>query len=102
MATFDPSTASNPANERKSYPTGIVGHSWERRSKAAAFKQGETALGNDNTVWRYVKATAALTEGGTCAVNAAGEASAGAGYDVLAADFASGDFGWVRKTAPAF
>jgi len=67
-----------------------------RRTTAPEFTVGTAAIGNGNTTWVYVKATEAVT--GTCTVDGSFNLTDAAGNYTAPAAFASGEYGWVKKT----
>lgn len=76
----------------------LIGANFNRRTTTAEFKLGTTARGTNNTAWVYVLASEAVT--GTCTVNTSTWALTDTGGNYTAdTAFASGEYGWVRKTA---
>ena len=97
---------SDAANERTSYPSGILGANPEARSLQPAYGLAERCWGTKNTEWMYVKAGAAIASGATPAapvqitVSTAGAASAGSGGWYATAPFAANEYGWAYRTSP--
>jgi hypothetical protein len=82
-----------------SYAKGIVGADLSRRTTYKEFPLGTTERFAGNKVGIYVLASEAVT--GTCTVNASTSAlTDAAGLFTAAAPFASGEYGWVTRTAP--
>jgi hypothetical protein len=100
MAQWLPTDKSNPANDVKEFPTGSITE-FNNWGQWPIERVGSTRLGVANTVWQYVKATAALPVG-TCAVSATFDASPGAGFKVIYPAPGAGFYGWVQKSAAAF
>lgn len=112
MALYDSAAPSVPANEITNYAR-VVGFSPTIRAPAVAagdvthkgvHKLMTWYAASDGSVWMYIKASAALAGAATMAVpvaiavdNATGLGSAGTGF-MAHAPFASGEFGWVRKS----
>lgn len=76
---------------------GLAGANSDRRTTTAEFKLGTPALDTDNRTWVYVKASEAVATG-TCTVSGAFALTDAAGTYTADTAFASGDYGWVRKT----
>jgi hypothetical protein len=77
---------------------GAAGASFSRRTTSPEFALGAVLDGNKGTVHVYVLATEAVT--GTCTVNTSTYALTDTGGNYTAdTAFASGEYGWVRRTA---
>lgn len=76
---------------------GRAGPGFAYRDSTAAFKVGTPALGDQNDTWVYVKATEAVATG-TCTVDSSFNLTDTGGSYTADTAFASGDYGWVRKT----
>lgn len=76
-----------------------AGANFNRRTTEREFRLGTVAEGTANTIWIYVLASEAVATG-TCTVNTSTFALTDTG-GLYTADtaFASGEYGWVRKTA---
>ena len=78
----------------------LVGASFNRRTTTPEFAVGTAALGPSNRTYVYVgPSTNAITAAATCTVTAAFVVNNTAGTYTADAAFATGDYGWVRKTA---
>jgi hypothetical protein len=82
------------------FATGLVGASFTIHHDTAKFELGTVTFGSDNSTMRYVKAKVALPAG-PCAVNAANEASSGAGFAAPVPFELVAPFGWVEVTGGA-
>lgn len=82
---------------------GPIGAGVTRRTTTPEHKLGMVAAGNDGTSWVYVgPAHATIAAAGVVAVTlSTGATSAGAGYTAETA-FATGEYGWIRKTASPY
>ena len=76
----------------------MVGAAAARRTTNREFKLGTVQLDDSNQTWVYVQASEAVATG-TCTVSAAFALTDAAGNYTADAVFASGEYGWVRKTA---
>lgn len=74
----------------------LVGVNTARRTTSPEFKVGTPVLAAGNTTFVYVKATEAVT--GTCTVDGSFNLTDAAGTYTADDGFASGEYGWVRKT----
>ena len=75
----------------------MVGAQAARRTSNREFKLGTVQLDDSNQTWVYVQASEAVATG-TCTVSAAFVLTDAAGNYTADAAFASGEYGWVRKT----
>ena len=75
----------------------MVGAQASRRTTNREFKLGTVQLDDSNQTWVYVQASAAVATG-TCTVSAAFALTDAAGSYTADTAFASGEYGWVRKT----
>ena len=75
----------------------MVGAQAARRTTNREFKLGTVQLDDSNQTWVYVQASEAVATG-TCTVSAAFALTAAAGNYTADTAFASGEYGWVRKT----
>ena len=75
----------------------MVGAAAARRTTNREFKLGTVQLDDSNQTWVYVQASEAVATG-TCTVSAAFALTDAAGNYTADAAFASGEYGWVRKT----
>ena len=76
----------------------MVGAAAARRTTDREFKLGTAQLDDSNQTWVYVRASEAVATG-TCTVSAAFALTDAAGNYTADTAFASGEYGWVRKTA---
>jgi len=77
----------------------LVGANPSRRTSAAEFKVGTTELDDSNRTWVYVGPAAnAITAAATCTVTGAFAVNNTAGNYTADTAFATGEYGWVRKT----
>ena len=76
----------------------MVGAQAARRTTNREFKLGTVQLDDSNQTWVYVQASEAVATG-TCTVSAAFAMTDAAGNYTADTAFASGEYGWVRKTA---
>lgn len=80
--------------------SGIVGANLLRRTTTPEFKVGTPSLDNDNRTYVYVGPAAnAITAAATCTVTGTFAVNNTAGTYTADAAFATGEYGWVRKTA---
>ena len=75
----------------------MVGAAAARRTTTREFKLGTAQIDDLNQTWVYVQASEAVATG-TCTVSAAFALTDAAGNYTADAAFASGEYGWVRKT----
>ena len=75
----------------------MVGPNPSRRTADKEFKLGTAQIDDSNQTWVYVRASEAVATG-TCTVSAAFALTDAAGSYTADAAFASGEYGWVRKT----
>ena len=75
----------------------MVGANPSRRTTAREFKLGTSQLDDSNQTWVYVQASEAVATG-TCTVSGAFALTDAAGSYTADVAFASGEYGWVRKT----
>ena len=75
----------------------MVGAAAARRTTNREFKLGTVQLDDSNQTWVYVQASETVATG-TCTVSAAFVLTDAAGNYTADAAFASGEYGWVRKT----
>lgn len=75
----------------------LAGVSFARRTTTKEFSLGTPQLDDSNRTWVYVQASEAVATG-TCTVSAAFALTDAAGNYTADAAFASGEYGWVRKT----
>lgn len=75
----------------------MVGAQAARRTSNREFKLGTVQLDDSNQTWVYVQASEAVATG-TCTVSAAFALTDAAGNYTADTAFASGEYGWVRKT----
>lgn len=75
----------------------MVGAQAARRTTNREFKLGTVQLDDSNQTWVYVQASEAVATG-TCTVSAAFALTDAAGNYTADTAFASGEYGWVRKT----
>ena len=75
----------------------MVGAAAARRTTDREFKLGTAQLDDSNQTWVYVRASEAVATG-TCTVSAAFALTDAAGNYTADTAFASGEYGWVRKT----
>ena len=76
----------------------MVGANAARRTSTREFKLGTAQLDDTNQTWVYVQASEAVATG-TCTVSGAFALTDAAGNYTADVAFASGEYGWVRKTA---
>lgn len=81
--------------------TPLVGAQVARRTTTQEFKLGTVAADDAAQSWVYVRASEAVATG-TCTVSAAWALTDAAGTYTADVAFASGDYGWVRKTTSPF
>lgn len=77
--------------------TTILGGATERRTTSPEFKTGTSALDDSNRTWVYAKAAEAVATG-TCTLSGTFTLTDAAGSYTADTAFASGEYGWVRKT----
>ena len=75
----------------------MVGAHAARRTSTREFKLGTAQLDDTNQTWVYVQASEAVATG-TCTVSGAFALTDAAGNYTADVAFASGEYGWVRKT----
>lgn len=75
----------------------MVGAQAARRTTNREFKLGTVQLDDSNQTWVYVQASETVATG-TCTVSAAFALTDAAGNYTADTAFASGEYGWVRKT----
>ena len=75
----------------------MVGAAAARRTTNREFRLGTVQLDDSNQTWVYVQASEAVAIG-TCTVSGAFALTDAAGNYTADAAFASGEYGWVRKT----
>lgn len=75
----------------------MVGAQAARRTTNREFKLGTVQLDDSNQTWVYVQASESVATG-TCTVSAAFALTDAAGNYTADTAFASGEYGWVRKT----
>lgn len=86
------------ANPYGNYNTlNMLGANYARRSTSPDFALGQSSLGTDNRTWVYVQASETVATG-TCTVDANFALTDAAGDYTADVAFASGEYGWVRKT----
>ena len=77
----------------------LVGANPSRRTSSLEFKVGTTQLDDANRTWVYVGPAAnAISAAATCTVTGAFAVNNTAGSYTADTAFATGDYGWVRKT----
>ena len=77
----------------------LVGADPSRRTTTPEFKVGTSSIDDSNRTWVYVGPAAnAITAAATCTVTGAFAVNNTAGTYTANAAFATGDYGWVRKT----
>ena len=76
---------------------GFVTPQFAQRDTAAVMTLGTPQIGALNDTWVYVQASEAVATG-TCTVSAAFAITDTAGTYTADTAFASGEYGWVRKT----
>tara|TARA_R110002126_G_C10414127_1_gene496862 strand:+ start:568 stop:837 length:270 start_codon:yes stop_codon:yes gene_type:complete len=76
---------------------GFVTPQFAQRDTAAVMTLGTPQIGALNDTWVYVQASEAVATG-TCTVSAAFALTDTAGSYTADTAFASGEYGWVRKT----
>lgn len=77
--------------------TTLAGANASRRTTSPEFKVGTPTFDDSNRSWVYVKASEAVATG-TCTVDASFNLTDAAGTYTADVAFASGEYGWVRKT----
>lgn len=83
--------------------SGVLGASFTDRQTTPRFTVGTPALGNLNDSWVYVgPATNAISAAATCTVTGAFAVNNTAGNYTADTAFATGEYGWVRKTTSPF
>ena len=75
----------------------MVGPQASRRTSTREFTLGTAQIDDSNRTWVYVQASEAVATG-TCTVSAAFALTDAAGNYTADTAFASGEYGWVRKT----
>jgi hypothetical protein len=93
------------ANEVVNYATSVCGFNPSKRTTYPEFREGTISLGKQGTRWVYVKASETVATG-TCTVTPTGSGNSmtfpltdAAGNHTADFAFASGEYGWVRRTA---
>lgn len=76
---------------------GFITPQFAQRDTAAVMTLGTPQIGALNDTWVYVQASEAVATG-TCTVSAAFALTDTAGSYTADTAFASGEYGWVRKT----
>lgn len=77
----------------------LVGANPSRRTSSPEFKVGTTQLDDANRTWVYVGPSAnTISAAATCTVTGAFAVNNTAGSYTADTAFATGDYGWVRKT----
>ena len=76
---------------------GFITPQFAQRDTEAVMTLGTPQIGALNDTWVYVQASEAVATG-TCTVSAAFALTDTAGSYTADTAFASGDYGWVRKT----
>jgi hypothetical protein len=76
---------------------GFITPQFAQRDTAAVMTLGTPQIGALNDTWVYVQASEAVATG-TCTVSAAFALTDTAGTYTADTAFASGEYGWVRKT----
>jgi len=80
--------------------TPLVGANTGRRTTTPEFAVGTPVIAGENKTYVYVgPATNAITAAATCTVTAAFVVNNTAGTYTADTAFATGEYGWVRKTA---
>ena len=75
----------------------LAGVNFARRTTTKEYTLGTPQLDDSNRTWVYVQASEAVATG-TCTVSAAFALTDAAGSYTADTAFASGEYGWVRKT----
>lgn len=75
----------------------LAGVNFARRTTTKEFSLGTPQLDDSNRTWVYVQASEAVATG-TCTVSGAFALTDAAGNHTADVAFASGEYGWVRKT----
>jgi len=75
----------------------LAGVNFARRTTTKEFSLGTPQLDDSNRTWVYVQASEAVGTG-TCTVSAVFALTDAAGSHTADVAFASGEYGWVRKT----
>lgn len=75
----------------------MAGANFARRTTTKEYTLGTPQLDDSNRTWVYVQASEAVATG-TCTVSAAFALTDTAGSHTADVAFASGEYGWVRKT----
>lgn len=77
----------------------LAGATPSRRTQTPEFKPGHAALDDQNRTWVYVgPATNTIAAAATCTVTGTFVVNNTAGNYTADTAFATGDYGWVRKT----
>lgn len=80
--------------------TGLVGGNTDRRTTVQEMTPGTSMLDNQNRTWVYVGPAAnVIAAAATCTVTGAFAVNNTAGNYTADTAFATGEYGWVRKTA---
>lgn len=75
----------------------MAGANFARRTVTKEFQLGTAQIDDSNRTWVYVQASESVATG-TCTVSAAFALTDAAGSHTADTAFASGEYGWVRKT----
>ena len=75
----------------------MAGANFARRTTHKEYTLGTPQLDDSNRTWVYVQASEAVATG-TCTVSAGFALTDTAGSHTADVSFASGEYGWVRKT----
>ena len=75
----------------------LAGVNFARRTTTKEYTLGTPQLDDSNRTWVYVQASEAVATG-TCTVSGAFALTDAAGSHTADVAFASGEYGWVRKT----
>jgi hypothetical protein len=75
----------------------LAGVNFARRTTTKEYNLGTPQLDDSNRTWVYVQADEAVATG-TCTVSGAFALTDAAGSHTADTAFASGEYGWVRKT----
>lgn len=74
----------------------MAGVNFARRTTTKEYTLGTPQLDDSNRTWVYVQASEVVS--GTCTVSGAFALTDAAGSHTADPSFASGEYGWVRKT----
>ena len=75
----------------------MAGANFARRTTTKEYTLGTPQLDDSNRAWVYVQASESVATG-TCTVSGAFTLTDAAGSHTADVAFASGEYGWVRKT----